>query len=399
MVASNKVTVIGGGIGGLTAALALLKRGIDVEVYEQASHLGEVGAGIQISANGTRVLVALGLKDALSQIQVNPLRKELRHWRTGQTWTWYELGPAANQRYGSPHALLHRRDLHDMILNEIQRLKPDAIHLAKRCVGVSQSPEQVEIKFEDGESVQAGFVIGADGIHSKIRASLFGPSRPEFTGCVAWRAVVPMSRLSSKAEVLVSTNWLGPRGHVLHYPLRAGEALNFLAIVERDDWKVESWTLEGTTEELVSDFSGWHPDIQDVIRNIDRPFKWAVMVRAPMPQWSQGRITLLGDACHPTLPFLGQGGVMAIEDAYVIAACLEKYADQPAMAGKRYEDLRRERTAAVVRKSHENRKQAFNPELAYRDEAVEGLAETWQQSLKNERLDWLYTYDVTALDV
>jgi salicylate hydroxylase len=234
-----------------------------------------------------------------------------------------------------------------------------------------------------------------------VRAKLFGPSRPEFTGCVAWRAVVPMNRLSHSSDPKepVSTNWLGPRGHVLHYPLRGGEVLNFLAIVERDDWQVESWTMEGSTGELANDFSGWHPNVQNIIQNIERPFKWAVMVRAPMSQWSQGRITLLGDACHPTLPFLGQGGVMAIEDAYVIAACLAKYIDQPATAGKRYEELRKERTAAVVRKSHENRKQAFNPELAERDEAVGSLAETWQQSLKQERLDWLYTYDVTTLPI
>lgn len=401
MTKANKVIIVGGGIGGLTAALALLTQGFDVDVYEQASRLGEVGAGIQISANGTRVLIALGLAEALKRIQVNPLRKELRHWSTGQTWTWYELGPAANQRYGSPHALLHRRDLHDMLHNAISALKPDAVHLGKRCVDVTQSSEAAEAMFEDGERATADLIIGADGIHSRIRAKLFGPSQPEFTGCVAWRAVVPMKRLSRShnIEALVSTNWLGPRGHVLHYPLRGGEYLNFLAIVERDDWRVESWTVEGRTAELAGDFPGWHPAVQDVIQNVDRPFKWAVMVRAPMPRWSEGRITLLGDACHPTLPFLGQGGVMAIEDAYVLASCLAKYRDDPAAAATRYEELRRERTAAVVRKSHENRKQAFNPELAHRDEAVGALAQTWQQSLRHERLDWLYTYDVTALQI
>lgn len=401
MTASNNVIVVGGGIGGLAAALALLKRGFDVDVFEQASHLGEVGAGIQISANGTRVLIALGLGEALKCIQVNPLRKELRHWRTGQTWIWYELGPAANQRYGSPHALLHRRDLHDMLLRAIGRLKPDAIHLAKRCVDIKQSNEKVEIAFEDGEKVTGSFAIGADGIHSAVRARLFGPSQPEFTGCVAWRAVVPTERLSRShnGEALVSTNWLGPRGHVLHYPLRGGDCLNFLAIIERDDWRVESWTVEGTRSELANDFVGWHPNVQEVIASVDRPFKWAIMVRAPMPQWCQGRITLLGDACHPTLPFLGQGGVMAIEDAYVIASCLAKYRDAPVAAAARYEELRRDRTAAVVRKSHENRKQAFNPELARRDDAVGSLAETWQQSLRRERLDWLYTYDATALQI
>jgi 2-polyprenyl-6-methoxyphenol hydroxylase-like FAD-dependent oxidoreductase len=259
MTRTASIAVIGGGIGGLTAALALLKRGLDVEVYEQATRLGEVGAGIQISANGTRVLVALGLEEALREIQVSPLRKEIRHWRTGQAWKWYELGPSADQRYGSPHVLLHRGDLHDMLVKAVQHLKPDAIHLAKRCVDIGQSDEHVDLRFADGDMVQAGFVVGADGIHSEIRAHLFGPSRPEFTGCVAWRAVVPMQRVSAEAEAMVSTNWLGPRGHVLHYPLRGGDLMNFLGIVERDDWQVESWTIEGTASELANDFAGWHP--------------------------------------------------------------------------------------------------------------------------------------------
>jgi salicylate hydroxylase len=399
MTTAKTTAVIGGGIGGLTAALALLKRGVDVEVYEQTARLEEVGAGIQISANGTRVLAALGLEEALKEIQVTPLRKEIRHWRTGQVWKWYDLGPSANQRYGSPHVLLHRSDLHDMLIKGVKSLKPDAIHLAKRCVDVRQSGGHVDLRFADGDAAQAAFVIGADGIHSQIRAHLFGLSRREFTGCVAWRAVVPMQRLSTQAEAMVSTNWLGPRGHVLHYPLRGGTLMNFLGIVERDDWQVESWTIEGTTSELANDFAGWHPRVQAIVQSIDRPFKWAVMVRAPMPKWSKGRVTLLGDACHPTLPFLGQGGVMAIEDAYVIAACLTKYHDEPTKAGERYEDIRRERTAAVVRKSHENRKQAFHPELADDDDAIRIMAENWQRLLAKERLDWLYTYDATAIHV
>ncbi len=239
MTTAKTIAVIGGGIGGLTAALALLKRGLDVDVYEQTARLEEVGAGIQISANGTRVLAALGLEEPLREIQVSPLRKEIRHWRTGQVWKWYDLGPSANQRYGSPHVLLHRGDLHDMLIKGVKSLKPDAIHLAKRCVDVRQSGGDVDLRFADGDAAQARFVIGADGIHSQIRTHLFGPSRREFTGCVAWRAVVPMQRLSTEAEAIVSTNWLGPHGHVLHYPLRGGNLMNFLGIVERDDWQVE----------------------------------------------------------------------------------------------------------------------------------------------------------------
>ena len=157
---------------------------------------------------------------------------------------------------------------------------------------------------------------------------------------------------------MVGTNWLGPRGHVLHYPVRRGELMNFISIVERDDWQVESWTVEGTKGELANDFRGWHQDVHTLIDGVDIPYKWALMVRGPMRRWTQGRITLLGDACHPTLPFLGQGAVMAIEDAYVVAACLSKYAKEPMVALPRYEDIRRDRTAAIVRKAHENRKQA-----------------------------------------
>jgi salicylate hydroxylase len=399
MTGSNRVVVIGGGIGGLTAALALLRRGRDVEVYEQAAKLGELGAGIQISPNGTRILHELGLEQALGAIQVTPLRKEIRHWRTGKTWNWYDLGAATQQRYGFPHVLLHRGDLHAMLVEGVRRLKPDAIHLVSRCIDVVQSDAHADVRFENGETVRAAYVIGADGIHSKIRERLFGASNPEFTGCVAWRAVVPMQRLPADVATMVSTNWLGPRGHLLHYPIRGGELMNFLSMVERDDWQVESWTVQGTTRELANDFSGWHPDVETIIQNIDTPYKWALMVRGPMERWSMGRATLLGDACHPTLPFLGQGGVMAIEDAYVIAACLEKYFDNPRAALARYEDIRRERTSAVVRKSHANRRQAFNPALAEQDDAVVSVAEEWQQTLARERLDWLYTYDATAIQI
>jgi salicylate hydroxylase len=399
MTALNKVVVVGGGIGGLVTTLALLKHGMDVDVYEQSTQLGEVGAGIQISPNGTRVLLALGLEEPLRRIAVSPLRKEIRHWRTGNTWNWYNLGAASDQRYGAPHVLLHRGDLHGMLVDAVRRLKPDAIHLGTRCVDIIRAEGHVDVRFATGETVRAAYVIGADGIHSKIRERLFGPSRPEFTGCVAWRAVVPMQRLPAGAATMVSTNWLGPRGHMLHYPIRGGELLNLLAIVERDDWQVESWTVKGTTEELANDFPGWHSDVQAIIRNIDTPFKWALMVRGPMPQWSEGRVTLLGDACHPTLPFLGQGGVMAIEDSYVIAACLKKHFKDPANAMARYEEIRRERTSAVVRKSHENRRQAFNPALADQDEAVVSVAEDWQQTLARERQDWLYTYDATSIQI
>ena len=396
---SPKVIIVGGGIGGLTAALALLRRGVDVEVYEQSAELKEAGAGVQLGSNGTRVLYALGLEEALARVQVIPAAREIRHWRSGETWNWFELGATSQKRYGTPHIMLHRGDLLGVLAEAVQRLKPDAVALRKKCVAVSQAAERAEVRFADGSAASADFVIGADGIHSQVRACLFGAGRAEFTGCVAWRGLVPMNQLPPQLARMVGTNWLGPRGHVLHYPVRRGELMNFIALVERDDWQVESWTIEGSRGELANDFRGWHRDVHTLIDGIDTPYKWALFVRGPMPRWTQRRITLLGDACHPTLPFLGQGAVMAIEDAYVAAACVKKYARAPEAAFERYQDIRRERTAAVVRKAHENRAQAFSPALADEAAVAVEVARAWQQERLRERMDWLYTYDATAVEV
>src|SRR5262245_39785027 len=306
------VLVVGAGIGGLSAALALLKRGIDVAVYEQSSELKEVGAGIQISSNGTRVLFALGLEAALAKVQVRPERRELRHWSTGETWNWFDLGDKSIERFGTPHLMLHRSDLHGILADAVRALKPDAVTLNKRCVSVASHAGYAEATFEDGSGIEAPYVIGADGIHSRVRVCLFGPSRPVFTGLIAWRGLIAMDRLPAHLAGMVGTNWLGPHGNVLHYPVRRGEIMNFVSTSERADWQVESWSTVGTQEELRNDFRNWHRDVQSMIDRIETPYKWALMIREPMQAWSQGRVTLLGDACHPTLPFLGQGAVMSI---------------------------------------------------------------------------------------
>ena len=398
--ALSKIVVIGAGIGGLAAALALLRRGLDVEVFEQAAELKEVGAGVQISSNGSRVLYALGLETALARVQVTPSRRVIRHWSTGETWDWFALGAATAQRYGTPHLMLHRGDLHGILAAAVRAMKPDAIRLGKRCVATTQTSDRAEVRFADRTSVTADIVIGADGIHSQVRADLFGADRPQFTGCVAWRGLVPMDRLPPHLAQMLGTNWLGPHGHVLHYPVRRGELMNFISFVERDDWQVESWTVEGTVGELANDFRGWHDDVHAIIRQLGTPYKWALMVRGPMQRWSRGRIALLGDACHPTLPFMGQGAVMAIEDGYVLASCLAKHGADPAAAFARYEAIRCGRTAAVVRKSHEMRGQAFSPALADpHQEGAAAIARDWQQVRVRERLDWLYAYDATAVEI
>jgi len=393
-----RIAIIGGGIGGLAAALALLRHGFEVEVHEQAGELREVGAGIQIGANGTRILHALGLAEALSQTQVIPSGKEARLWSSGERWRMLDLGAIAVERYGSPHILMHRGDLHTILRAAIERIRPDAVRLGRRCVALRQDRESIEVLFEGGARAEAALVIGADGIHSQVRAVLFGEDAAEFTGCVAWRGLVPMHRLPPHLARPAATSWLGPAGHVLHYPVRRGELMNFIAFVERSDWKIESWTAAGTTAELGEDFRGWHADVHEIIRHIEVPYKWALWGRAPMPRWSVGRATLLGDACHPTLPFLGQGAVMALEDAYVLAECVKKYPD-PATALSRYEHARRERTAAIVHAAAQTRQRALSPAFAHADGVRAYLAREWEQGPVTARYDKVYAYDATSVAI
>jgi salicylate hydroxylase len=389
----QKILVAGAGLGGLTAALALLRDGHDVTVFEQAAQLGEVGAGLQLSANATRVLDLLGVDDAVRAVASVPAGKQVRLWSTGQAWKLFDLGQQSVAEYGHPYYTLYRPDLHRVLADAVRALKADAIVLGAKCAGFEAGDAQVTLLLEDGRRLSGDLLVGADGVHSRIRQALAGADAPQFSGCLAWRGVIPAQRLPGHLRAPVGTNWVGPGGHVIHYPLRRGELVNFVGVVERSDWKVESWTAAGSTEECLRDFAGWNEDVHTLIRSLQTPFKWALMVREPLQQWTRGRVTLLGDACHPTLPFLAQGAAMAIEDGAMLARCLRETADAQ-QALRRYQDARVERTTRIVQGAAAQTKRFHNPALASAEGAVAYVEREWNEARVRERYQWLFDYRV-----
>jgi salicylate hydroxylase len=394
-----KIVIAGAGIGGLAAGAALLRKGFDVTILEQAKALGEIGAGVQLSPNATRVLYRIGVGERLAGRACEPPGKRVRLWNSGQTWPLFDLGAASREVYGFPYFTVHRADLHQALVDAVRALSPDAIQLDHKVESIVQGNGKVEVQTVSGATFEADLLIGADGVHSRVRRALFGADEPVYSGVMAWRGVIDASKLPEHLRAPFGVNWVGPGAHVIHYPLRGHTLVNFVGAVERDGWQVESWSERGTLEECLADFAGWHEDVRTLISAIDVPYKWALMIREPMARWSSGNVTLLGDACHPTLPFLAQGAGMALEDGYLIARCLERYQNALPHALDRYESLRLERTSRIVRGSAANTKRFHNPALAHAEGAAEYVEREWSEERVKERYNWLFEYDVDSVEV
>jgi salicylate hydroxylase len=389
-----RIAVIGGGIGGLTAALSLRRAGFEVDVYEQAPELTQIGGGINMGPNAVRILRRLGLAAGLDREGVRPFFTHQRRWQDGRTLQRAPLNPLCEELYGAPHMTLHRADLLDVIASGFPA---ERIHLGHRLIGLEDKSDCTEAWFDNGARITADILVGADGIHSSVRAALFGEEAPVFAGCVAYRGLVPAERIADLRLDAGNQSWVGPGAHLVHYPVSRGRLLNFVGWTEHDSWNREDWTDRATVARALAAFEGWHPQVRRIIAAADTCFIWALFDRDPLPRWSVGHTTLLGDACHPMYPFMGQGAAMAIEDGAALAACLLA-ADKgdPAEALRRYERLRLPRVTRLQNMSRANKTRFHMPD----GPAQQARDAEWAKAADRspDALRWLYEFDAGAVE-
>lgn len=361
-----KVGINGGGIGGMAAAIALRQAGHDVEVYEQATSYGRVGADINLTPNAVRALASLGVMDQLKETAAQPTHRISRMWDTGEETSRLPMGEEAEKKYGAPQLTIHRADL----LNALRmKLPAEFVLLGHRVEVIDTTGANPVVRFADGTSREVDALIGADGIHSPTRAALFGPESPQFTGLVSYRSVVDRSKLSIP-NLDAFTKWWGPTPdlQIVTFPLNRGRETFVFATTAQDDWRHESWTMPGDVNELRKAYASFHAEARALLDACETVTKSALYVRDPLPRWSVGRVTLLGDACHPMVPFMAQGACMAIEDAVVLGRAL-KGVDVTGVAAafQNYENARKDRTARVQIGSRGNEwlKQGGNADWVY----------------------------------
>jgi len=384
----KKILIAGAGIGGLTAASCLMKAGYDVEVYEQAPELSEIGAGIQLSANAMHVLNYLGLGEAINNLSVRPGAYVFRLHDTGEIIGQFPLADEHERLNGAPYNQLHRADLHDLLAAKARDFNKEVVRLNRRVVGFEENLDDVKLFFADGSKASGDLLIGADGVKSAVRAQIAGQDHAAYTGDAAWRLTLATSELPDDFMGQVMSVWMGPGAHVVCYYLRGGALLNFVGLVETEEISEESWTAKFPWQRLKTDFAGWHENIQTVIDRADKDscFRWSLYYRPPIATWRTRRATLLGDAVHATLPYLAQGAAMAIEDAAVLTRALQS-TDAVEDALQLYERNRIDRTSRIVKGSDANRtlfhmrdQQKLRRAFASRDEGA-------------DRNAWLYSYN------
>ncbi|WP_110961926.1 NAD(P)/FAD-dependent oxidoreductase [Acidovorax sp. ST3] len=394
------VIIAGAGMGGLCLALALLQKGFDVDVYEQSPELREVGAGLWISANGSRVMEKLGLKKELQAINLDPEDRVIRFWKTGEEYSVYNRDAKDSK---VDHTLIQvlRAELQRILYEAVLKLKPGAVHFGVRSVGAETVEGRARLLLDDGQAIEGDAVVGCDGAHSRVRQSIFGESPARYTGANAWRGLAPMSKLKPQHRRALASTWVGPTAHVTCYPVqRNGEQfVSFSAQVDSEVWQAESWSERGELSDALKDFEGWNQDILDLFINSENLFRWGLFVRDPLANWSRARVTLVGDACHSMTPYLGMGVNMTFEDAYVLARCLEAQPADIEAALRRYEVARVARANRTKANSMDMLKVFHDPALEQIETARQYIEKNWSPAVVRERYDWLLAYDATTVEI